>query len=215
MVIFKNNGISYGVLSFLVLATACASTQLTNIYGFDTSHCVLQQEVNGNHSHYYALTCGTYEVQMDYGYGVYSTLSPITKEDYLKSRLWKFEIFNNFYVGQVRHVYKSLDSFEVISISDSLVATLKYGKKIFTHQIILTDEYINKSERIHIDTTFTRRLVYDQKTMKDFNLLIINHLDTNKVFPRALSIHLKSKNAMSLEQVERLFRQVKLPEIQE
>jgi hypothetical protein len=74
------------IATVLFFTHSCKKHQ--SIYGFDISNCRVESEIDGE-THFIQLSCDKWDVQIDYGFGVYSYHESNSPEDYLRNEKWK------------------------------------------------------------------------------------------------------------------------------
>ncbi|MEM9681180.1 MAG: hypothetical protein AAF901_12730 [Bacteroidota bacterium] len=200
-----------GVIILILLAVGCRE-DYNSIYGFDTNDCKLKKEIN-NETHFIYFSCSSWDVQIDYGFGVYSPLETHSSEDYLRKEKWKLNAIPELSFDQQQGVQinEIMDSIQALSIDDSLNAKLSYLGENFNFKITIPNEIVNLVELREKNGNISSRLIYDKSTMKSFQYYLINDDNIQNGAPEAISINLKSKQVLSLEEVSDLFANVRLP----
>lgn len=186
--------------------------QYQSIYGFDTSNCRVESEIDGE-THFIQLSCDKWDVQIDYGFGVYSYHESNSPEDYLRNEKWKLFAIPELKMNRDDDVnlYAIVDSVEVLSVDDSLNAKLRYLDQFYEYKIAIPEELAGLTEIVELDENITKKLIYDKKTMKAFQYYLINNVNIQNGAPEAISVYLKPHEPMSIKEVTNLFESVKLP----
>jgi len=195
-----------------VLFFTYSCKQYQSIYGFDTSNCRVESEIDGE-THFVQLSCDKWDVQIDYGFGVYSYLESNSPEDYLRNEKWKL-----FAIPELKmdldddvNLYAKVDSVEVLFVDDSLNAKLRYLDQVYEHKIVIPEELADLTEVVESDENITKKLIYDKKTMETFQYYLINNANIQNGAPEAISVYLKSHESMSIKEATNLFESVKFP----
>lgn len=184
-----------------------------NIYGFQTDSCSLKREISAE-THFLLLSCDKWDVQIDYGFGVYSPYVSHSAEDYLKSERWKVFAIPKLLMDSTKkmNVDAITDSIKVLSVDDSLNAKLQYLDQVYEHKIYIPEEISDMIEIITSDGNISKRLIYNKTTMMTFRYFLINNDNfQSDGFPESISVYLKAHEPMSIEEVNKIFENIKFP----
>ncbi len=209
----KINVLYRSIIIFAIFLCILSCKEHQSIYGFDTKNCRVKMDVNGN-THFIQLSCAKWDdVQIDYGFGVYSYSKSYSPEDYLKYEKWKlFAIpFLNRKAEEKVNLNELLDSIKVLSIDDSLNAKLSYLGHSYEHKIIIPEELADLAEIEETKGAISKRLIYSKTTMKTFQYYLVNNANVQHGFPETISVYLRAKEPVSLEEITQFLKNIKLP----
>jgi hypothetical protein len=184
-----------------------------SIYGFQANCCSVKKEINAE-THFVFLSCDKWDVQIDYGFGVYSPYSSHSTEDYLKSEKWKFFAIQKLLIDSTSKVNidSIIKSIKVLSIDDSLNAKLQYLDQVYEHRIVIPEEISDLKEIKMSNGSISKRLIYNKKTMKTFRYFLMNNDNIRSDgLPESISVYLKSYETLGLDEATKLFEHVEFP----
>jgi hypothetical protein len=184
----------------------------SSVYGFDTTCCKLVKDINAE-TRFAQLSCDNWDVQIDYGFGVYSYLTSHSAEDYVKKEKWKFNAMPNLsrYGLNIFNLKTVVDSIKILSIDSSLKAILSYKDQIYEHEITIPEELIDLVEIKESKGHLLKHLIYNEKTMKSFRFFLVDNSNVSLGTPKAIKVSLESHQPMSLQQATKLFNNVSFP----
>ncbi len=203
----------YRLIIFLAIGFLMMCRQKAqNIYGLETSNCKIEKEIDGE-THFYELSCDEWDVEIDYGYGVYSQNNTYTSEDYLDKEKWKMLVIPKLkFEGTTKvDMHKIMDSIEILSIDEFLNAKLRYAGRDFDYKISIPSDIANFVEEREVKGNVTKRLIYEKERMQTFKYFVVNNNNVNNGSPEAIAISLKSSRILDIEEVRNILSTVKLP----
>ena len=197
--------------ALLILDYSCKESK--SIYGFQANCCKVKREIIAE-THFIQLSCDKWDVQIDYGFGVYSPYISHSSEDYLKSEKWKMFAIPKLKIDNESEVdpFAIIDSILVLSIDDSFNAKLRYLDQVYDYRIFIPKKIANLIEVNVSDGYVSKKLVYDKTTMRTFQYYLINNSIMRDGFPESISVYLRSDKPMSLVEATKIFENIKFPD---
>lgn len=203
-------------IATVLFFTCGCKKKYQSIYGFDTTNCQVEIDINGE-TRFVQLSCDKWDVQIDYGFGVYSYHASNSREDYLRSEKWKLAL-----IPELRrdcdddvNLYEKVDSVEVLSVDDSLNVKLRYLGHIYEYKIVIPEGLADLTEVVELDGSVTKKFIYNKKTMKIFHYYLINNANVQNGTPETISVYLKSHEPMSIKEAINLFESIRFPQMSE
>ncbi|WP_020567047.1 hypothetical protein [Neolewinella persica] len=181
-------------------------------YGFPISNCEKKTEFYSD-THFIIYDCEEWEVQIDYGYGVYSSSTPYSGEEYIKSGQWKINAIPKLKInnGEKVDIEAIMDSMSVVSIGDDLHVNFSYFDSNYSHAITVPEEVAKFSKMNSLDDGEVTIQLYGNAKMNEFQYFMIDNSNKNSNFPKSLSIHVKTERTMTTSEVSALFENISFP----